>query len=245
MERLEQHRLSFGAAAQTYARARPTYPRAALAWALGDTPRRVVDLGAGTGQLTRVALAAGHEVTAVEPDPDMRAEFTRTTPGAACLAGSAEAIPLPDGGADAVVAGTAFHWFDPATAYPEIARVLRPGGVLAPMWNDRDTTLDWTRRLDELIKTAPFHRAALDSFAVSPRFSFAQRAEFRHSVRQTPQGLLNLVSSRSWYLTAAPDEQQRLLAEVRELCATHPELAGRDEFELPYTTVVYRMHRLP
>ncbi|MDI1465111.1 class I SAM-dependent methyltransferase [Catellatospora sp. KI3] len=243
MTGLEHHRLSFGAAARTYAAARPTYPAAALDWALGRAPLRVVDLGAGTGLLTRVALAAGHDVVAVEPDPGMRAELTRTTPGVECLAGSAEAIPLPDGGADAVVVGTAFHWFDPAAAYPELARVLRPGGVLAPLWNNRDLGLDWTRRLDAIVRSARQHRAGLDSLRPSPLFEQAETAEFAHSVTQTPQGLLDLVRSRSWYLTAAPPEQQRLLDEVRTLCATHPDLAGRDSFELPYTTVAYRLRR--
>ncbi|MBV1853459.1 class I SAM-dependent methyltransferase [Catellatospora tritici] len=247
MTRLEQHRLSFGAAAQTYAGARPTYPLEALDWALdsvpGKAPLRVVDLAAGTGQLTRVVLAAGHDVVAVEPDPEMRAQLTRTTPGVDCLAGSAEAIPLADGSADAVVVGTAFHWFDPVAADTEIARVLRPGGVLAPMWNNRDLSLDWTRRLEEIITPARQHLAGLDTLRPSSLFEQAEVAEFPHSVRQTAAGLLDLVQSRSWYLTAAPEEQRQILDQVRTLCATHPDLAGRDSFELPYTTVAYRLRR--
>lgn len=241
---IDRHRLSFGTAAQLYERARPTYPAAALAWAIGAPPARVVDLGAGTGQLSRVALAAGFAVTPVEPDPQMRAALARATPGVTPLAGSAEAIPLPDGSADAIIVGTAYHWFDPATAHPEMARVLRAGGVLAPLWNDRDTSLDWTRQLDEIVKTAAFHRERLDAdLDFGPLFTPAERAEFRHTVRQTPQGLLDLVASRSWYLTAAPAEQERLLNAVRELCAEHPDLAGRDSFELPYLTVAYRAVR--
>lgn len=244
MAGIEQHRLSFGAAAQTYQRSRPSYPAEALTWAIGHPPARVVDLGAGTGQLTRVALAAGFEVTPVEPDPGMRAALDAATPGVTALAGSAESIPLPDGAADAIVVGTAYHWFDPAKADPEMARVLRPGGVLAPLWNDRDTGVDWVRRLDEIVKTARFHRARLiDDVDLGPLFTPGERAEFRHSTRQTPQGLLDLVATRSWFLIAPDDEQRLLLDQVRDLCATHPDLAGRDSFELPYVTTVYRASR--
>src|SRR5947207_8421972 len=130
--------LSFGVAADLYDEMRPTYPPDAVRWALGERPRRVVDLGAGTGILTRALLDLGHEVVPVEPDPGMRDRLGRATPGLTALAGSAERIPLPDGSADAVLAGQAYHWFEPEPAHREVARVLAPGGVFAPIWNVRD-----------------------------------------------------------------------------------------------------------
>jgi SAM-dependent methyltransferase len=95
----------------------------------------VLDLGAGTGNLTVTLVAVGAEVVAVEPDPAMLSELRNALPTVRALAGSAEAVPLADGSVDAVLAGHALHWFDMDIAGPEIARVLVPGGVLAGLWN--------------------------------------------------------------------------------------------------------------
>src|SRR5213595_2676649 len=99
--------LSFGPAADLYDAIRPTYPPEAIAWALGPAPQTVIDLGAGTGILTRVLLGLGYDVLPVEPDEAMRAKLAATTPGVEPLAGHAEAIPVPDGRADAVEIGRA------------------------------------------------------------------------------------------------------------------------------------------
>src|SRR2546423_5543081 len=146
--------LSFGPAADLYDQIRPTYPRAALEWALGPGPCRVVDLGAGSGILARVVQQLGHEVLPVEPDDAMRARLAQSTPGVPPLAGSAEEIPLSDGSVDAVVAGQAYHWFDPEPAHREIARVLRPGGVFAPVWNIRDESEPWVAALSRIAEGA-------------------------------------------------------------------------------------------
>jgi SAM-dependent methyltransferase len=248
---VEDHRLSFGAAAEHYDRSRPTYPIAALTWTfapIAGARLRIVDLGAGTGLLTRVALTTGHEIIPVEPDPGMRDQLAAATPGTVPLAGSAEEIPLPDGSVDAVIAGTAYHWFDPDQAHPEIARVLRPGGVIAALWNDRDTTLGWTSALNEILgrmRVELHQRRLLDqTLSFGPLFTGATLERFEHHVRQTPQGLADLIASRSYYLTATPQRQAEMLAEVRNLCETHPDLAGRDSFELPYNTTVYRATKL-
>jgi SAM-dependent methyltransferase len=236
--------LSFGQAAERYDRIRPSYPTGAIRWAVGRPPARVVDLGAGTGILTRALLAAGHDAVPVEPDPAMRERLTATTPGARARAGSAEDVPLPDGGADAVVAGQAYHWFDRDRAHPEVARVLRPGGVFAPMWNLRDESVDWVAELTRVagMPDGSGHTAD-DVTDFGPLFGPLERAEFRHRTTHTPSSLVELVSSRSYYLTAPPDRRAELEAAVRELTAAHPRLAGRDTFELPYVTVVYRARR--
>jgi SAM-dependent methyltransferase len=248
---LDAHRLSFGAAAADYDQARPTYPAAAVSWTfapLGTGRLRVVDLGAGTGLLSRVVAAAGHEVIPVEPDPAMRAQLDAVTPGVRALDGSAEAIPVPDAGVDAVLAGTAYHWFDPESAHPEMARVLRPGGVLAAIWNDRDRTTPWVAELARLIGThrnVSGRRAELEkSRSFGPLFGDVTKQQFSHVVPQSPQGIADPVASRSTYLTATPAEQRLILDRIAELCATHPELAGRDAFDLPYLTTVYRAIRV-
>src|SRR5262245_57888935 len=129
---------SFGEVAEAYERARPGYPDDAVRWLTGAEPCDVVDLGAGTGKLTRSLVGLGHRVIAVEPLPGMLEQLRGAVPRATALSGSAEAIPLADASADVVVCAQSFHWFDHETALPEIARVLRPGGRLALVWNTRD-----------------------------------------------------------------------------------------------------------
>jgi len=142
---------AFTDVADAYERGRPGYPETAVGWLVGDEPCDVVDLGAGTGKLTRVLVALGHRVTAVEPLDEMRAQLQAAVPGVHVVSGSAEEIPLPDGSADVVTCAQSFHWFEHDVALPEIARVLRPGGRLALVWNVRDDRDPWTARLSAII----------------------------------------------------------------------------------------------
>lgn len=235
----QARRLSFGGAADLYDRARPSYPSEAARWMLGERPLRVVDLGAGTGKFTRVVAALGHEVVAVEPDAGMRRRLAEGTPGVVALAGSAEAIPLEDGSADAVVAAQSFHWFDTGEARAEIARVLRPGGVLAPIWNVRDDSVPWVAELSRRVldgdASAGDHATHVD---FGPLFHPGVRAEFRHADEHTAESLLELVRSRSKYLIASEQERRRMDAAVETVTHGLPEL-----FELPYVTVAYRAVR--
>lgn len=239
--------LSFGAAAEQYDRLRPRYPAEALRWALGDRPLRVVDLGAGTGILSRALAALGHEVVPVEPDPAMRARLAEASPGLTPLAGSAEQIPLPAASADAVVAGQAYHWFDRDRANAEAARVLRPGGVFAPLWNVRDGSVGWVAELSVIAEDDTAGRGGPplpEDVSFGPVFGPVTRATFPHRISHTVETLVGLIATRSYYLTASPERQRELARRVRELCARHPDLAGRDTFWLPYQTYVYRAVRL-
>ncbi|WFE46083.1 class I SAM-dependent methyltransferase [Verrucosispora sp. WMMD1129] len=238
--------LSFGTAAADYDRYRPRYPPAALRWALADidAPAQLVDLGAGTGILARGLLALGHRVTAVEPDPAMRAQLTSLDGDPLALAGSAEAMSLPDGYADAVLTGQAYHWFDRPRAHAEIARVLRSGGVFAPIWNLRDDGVDWVAELSRIVQigdTVEHLRQSVTDFGDS--FTSPEWAEFTHTTTLTPDELLGLVRTRSHYLTAAPDRQAEVDHQVRTLLQTHPDLAGQETITLPYTTLVARARR--
>ncbi|NUT32023.1 MAG: class I SAM-dependent methyltransferase [Hamadaea sp.] len=234
--------LSFGAAAGLYDAIRPTYPAPALAWALGERPLTVVDLGAGTGLLTRVLLDAGHTVISVEPDAQMLAVCAERNPATDARSGSAEQIPLPDHGADAVVCGQAYHWFTPERALPEIRRVLRPGGVFAPVWNIRDEEVDWVAAYSQIVGSEGKGTHERWIYGdVAPWFTEPERAVFRHEVAMAPQRLVDLARSRSYYLTADDPEKARLETELAGLAATHPALAGRDTVDLPYLTCVFRM----
>lgn len=142
-ERAADRATSFGQQAAAYDRGRPEYPAEAVAWMLAAAGHDVVDVGAGTGKLTRAALATGRDVVAVDPDDAMLATLASRTPGVATHVGTAEKLPLPDASADAVIVGQAWHWVDPAAASREIARVLRPGGTLGLIWNIRDRSESW------------------------------------------------------------------------------------------------------
>ncbi|MGY4897097.1 class I SAM-dependent methyltransferase [Micromonospora aurantiaca (nom. illeg.)] len=240
--------LSFGAAAAEYDRFRPRYPEAALRWALdGLLDAQVVDLGAGTGILTRGLLALTGpvaQVVPVEPDPGMRAQLAAATPGATALAGSAEAVPLPDGSADAVLAGQAYHWFDRERAHAEAARVLRPGGTFAPVWNIRDERVGWVAELTRIAHLGDNAGDVTQRYAdFGAAFTAVEVGEFPHATTLTPDEVVGMLHTRSFWLTADTDERRRVDAELAELFAGHPDLAGRDAVELPYRTMVLRARR--
>jgi SAM-dependent methyltransferase len=234
--------LSFGQAAAHYNSIRPTYPLDAVRWALGSAiGGTVVDLGAGTGLLTRVVRALEPtSVIPVEPDPKMREQLAATTPGVTPLAGSAESIPCADGSVDGVVAGQAYHWFDHERAHVEIARVVRSGGVFAPIWNIRDETVDWVAEYSELIDESQQeqHSGYLEDPDFGAGFGPVEQERFTHSVTMDADKLVALLASRSYYLTATPGHRAKLTDSVRALAARLP-----STFDLPYLTICYRAIR--
>jgi SAM-dependent methyltransferase len=236
--------LSFGRAAREYDRFRPPYPAEAVEWAVGGPPPRVVvDLGAGTGILTRVLLAAGYAAVPVEPDPGMRDQLCVATPATRALAGSAEAVPLPDGSVGAVVSGQAYHWFDRDLAHAEAARVLVPGGSFAALWNNRDDDEPWVAALSRIAMAyGDVPHEAPTSFGGT--FTRVEHRTFHHAATMTAADLVAMMTTRSYYLTAPPPRRRAFEAELRELVGTHRDLAGRDRFPLPYRTDVYRASTL-
>jgi SAM-dependent methyltransferase len=160
-------RVGFSLGAAEYDRGRPEYPIAAIEFVrrtlqLGERSR-IAELGAGTGKLTTGLLSIGLHPVALEPVPEMRARLRATLPDLAILGGVAEAIPLRSGSVDAVLAAQSFHWFDVARALQEIARVLRPGGGLALLWNVRDESISWQAEMTRLLEryrplATPSHR---------------------------------------------------------------------------------------
>ena len=256
-ERL-RHGSSFGAAATAYAKHRPDYAEAAVRWALepvwDSLPVRVVDIGAGTGKLTATLVRLGADVTAVEPDPEMLAELQRAMPEVRSVPGSAEAMPVPDASVDAVLAGQAMHWFDMDRAMPEIARVLRPGGVLAGLWNVDDDRVGWVADLAEMSK----RRASITLLrwrdgagrsrqqrlleAGSSRFDAAEEGEFGHGQARTADSLLATIATHSHLLVMDEAERAGLLARVQDFLRTQPQTSNGG-FTLPMVTVALRARR--
>jgi SAM-dependent methyltransferase len=229
---------AFAEVAGPYERGRPGYPDDAVRWLVGDSPRDVVDLGAGTGKLTRSLVALGHRVTAVEPLDEMRAELEAVLPVVHALAGRAEAIPLPDASADVVVSAQAFHWFDHDDALPDIARVLRPDGHVALVWNSRDDRDPWMTRLSEIIGNESIQQSdVVPVLDASGLFGPVQTAVFAFEQPLDREGLLDLVLSRSYLAKLPPPEREPVLEAVGSL---YDETAGADGVRLAYVTECFR-----
>ncbi|MGY1689217.1 class I SAM-dependent methyltransferase [Geodermatophilus sp. SYSU D01105] len=240
----QARRSSFGSVAAGYATLRPTYPAEVVAFLLGERPRRVVDLGAGTGLLTGVLLAAGHAVVAVDPAEGMLAELRARHPEVEALVGGAEAVPLPDAAVDAVVAGQAAHWFQPAPAAAEMRRVLRPGGVVGLVWNTRDEEVPWVGALGQVLAAESRDHEADQRVVEEFARELGARVEHLRSgivQRITPQQVVDGIATRSYVATMDDGRRAEFLTEVRAVLDTHPDTRGRDLVELPYLTDAYRL----
>ncbi|WP_432509754.1 class I SAM-dependent methyltransferase [Kineococcus sp. SYSU DK001] len=229
-----QRARSFGSVADVYERARPGYPDEALDWLLPPGARRVLDLGAGTGKLTRSLLTRGLDVVAVEPSAGMRAQFARVLPGVEVLDGTGESVPLPDGSVDAVLMAQAWHWVDPDTASPEVARVLRPGGRLGLLWNVRDAGVDWIAHLDRLLPGPGEEQLGSLAPRVGPPFGPVERYDVRWSDPVTVESLLDLTRSRSWVIALDDGRREEVLADVRAQALARLEATG--SLTLEYVT---------
>ncbi len=209
----------------------------------------VCDLAAGTGILTRQLLDSGYRVTAVEPVGGMREELERqlAKAGVDILDGTAEHLPLDDRSVDAVTVGQAFHWFDPQPALTDIARVLKPGGVLLMVWNARDENVDWMRQWGDLVADLgggrPYqdHRELLweDVVAESGLFTPLEHLEVPQGQTGTPELVIERTRSTSFIAALPPERHQHALDAVAQLLATHPDTRGRDQITIPYNTQIY------
>jgi SAM-dependent methyltransferase len=231
--------------AEAYERGRPAYPPDAIAWlaqrlALGPGST-AVDLGAGTGKLTRQLLETGAHVIAVEPVESMRRVLAEAVPEVEVLAGSAEAIPLPGASVDAATAGQAAHWFRPDEALPELVRVLRPDGAVGFVWNVHDPDDRLYAAIEELI--APYREQApwtqwprFDEALARGPFTALEQRTFEHVHELRADDVPALVASYSYVGGLEPKEREDVLRRVREL-------VGTDPVRLRYRTEAYAARR--
>jgi SAM-dependent methyltransferase len=206
--------LSFGSVADDYVRGRPSWPFEAIDVVGLPRVARVLDLAAGTGKLTEALAQRFDHVVAVEPDDAMRAEIRHGE----ALAGSAEAIPLPDDTVDGVFVGEAFHWFCDPPALAEIARVLRPRGTLALLWNRQLGSLEELWQVHELMqrlrdeagvssKTHRFFSGAFKDVFEGSAFEPLQEASFEHEQLLDRDGLVAYLMSQS-QVAYRPDREE-------------------------------------
>lgn len=233
----------FELVADLYERARPEYPVDAIAWLAEQLDlrqgRTVLDLGAGTGKLTRALVATGADVIAIEPGDAMRAELVRAVPEAQAVRGAAEDIPLPDASLDAITVGQAFHWFRHDEALPELHRVLRPGGGVVLLWNSRDQDSPLQRTVNNLIATLvpPKRAVAFGSsarLAESDLFGTMEERRFTFVHELDADALVERIGSISFVAAAPEDEQRRVERGLRDLVAANGGVVA-----FPYVTDVY------
>ena len=236
----------FAQAADAYERARPSYPEEAVAWmadrctlGAGST---VVDVGAGTGKLTRLLPPTGATVVAIEPVAEMRAKIDGL--GLEALDGTAESLPLADGVADVITVAQAFHWFDHDRALPELHRVLRQGGFLVLFWNNRDLSDPVQAAVEELLAprratvTSQLGGTWRDPLERSPLFGTPETREFPYVQQFTTDDLCDRVSSTSFVAAMPERERETILERVRRLTQ------GLEEpFPIRYRTEVHVVPR--
>jgi SAM-dependent methyltransferase len=241
-----------------YERGRPGWPVEVVGIPALPSAATVLELGAGTGKLTRLLVPAFERVVAVEPDAGMRRLLAALCADAQVLPGSAEAIPLADESVDAVFAAESFHWFDGEVALAEMARVLRPRGALVLMWNvPAGPTVPSIEAVERLLADAGPSADELDydpvdlnhrrfasggwrvAFAGSP---FEELSDVRLANPQAldPDALVAFVASMGWVADMPDADRLSLLDEVSS-CLTAA------EYRRPWETHVYwtRLRREP
>ena len=246
----------FTARVADYDRYRPGYPAAAVDAILGpdglDRPREpgfedplVVDVGAGTGQATRGLVLRVRRLIAIEPNPDMRASLIANCPGVDVRDTTAEHTGLADASVDAVAMFQAFQWCDGAAALAEFARITRPGGRIAVVWNVPDRSDPFTAAYEDLVdghgdaalaEALPTGAGTADQFLASPLLVNTRRAAFTHKQRLDADGFRGRIGSVS-YLPAPGPALDAILAAGDRIFARFAR--GDETLNLVYRTVVF------
>ena len=240
---------SFGAVAAQYDAARPSYPDQLFdrIEELSGRPlrgARVLDVGAGTGIVTRLLRGRGADVVAVEPTPGMAAQLHRVLPEIPLVRGAGDLLPFADDSADFVTYGQAFHWTTPAKSVAQARRVLRPGGALAVFWNVKDRTQGWPKAQEQrMIAACPQYHgygAVNQSAPELERLGLTVRRAVLRWSRSIPvdQAVADL-GSRSYLAVLDRARRAEVLAAEREaLLQEFPDGMVVEDFDLDRTVGV-------
>jgi len=258
---------SFGEVAPHYQKYRPGPPSSAVDWLLPSPVARVVDLGAGTGALTRLLVDRADDVVAVEPDDRMRAVLAEELPGVNAVMGRGEAIPLPDSCADAVLASSSWHWMDLLPTLHEVGRVLAPGGTLGVLWSGPDpegpflaeaqalladraaggggatsTDGDADTPVDDVAGLLDDARRPTSTLEIPPGTGFEppDHATFDWDVPLSADDLIGLLGTMSWIITMPDQKRDRVVAEARRLLADLLGIEGETTVDVTFRSDAWR-----
>jgi SAM-dependent methyltransferase len=253
---------SFGAAAAQYERYRQGPPIAAVDWVLPTPVHTVVDLGAGTGALTRLLVGRADEVVAVEPDDRMREVLIESVPGVRAVAGRGESIPLPDASADAVLASSSWHWMDTVPTLLEVGRVLVPGGTLAAMWSGPDPETGLIAQARELLagggtpdidgesrselSASLGNQNVLDQVLEIPPgvpFDQPEQTAITWDVALNADELIGLLGTFSWVILMEDEARDRLFDTARRVLRDSLGVFGDVTVDIGYRAEVYKARR--
>lgn len=230
---------SFQDGGEHYDRVRPGYPADSVDWLLPPGARCAADLGAGTGKFTALLVERGLEVTAVDPSTDMLEQLRKSFPYVNALEGTAEATGLTDSAFDVVSVAQAWHWCEPIAASTEIARILRPHGTLGLIWNQLDTSIPWVHRLSRIMHAGDVHKPGFRP-AIGPEFEGLESHLTRWEDALTPEDIMELTKSRSYYLRANDATRAKVMGNLEWYLLDHLGHAPGETIGLPYMTQTWR-----
>lgn len=230
---------SFGDDAEAYERWRPGYPDDAIDWLLPQGARDVLDLGAGTGKLTAALVDRGLHVIAVDHDDRMLQVLRRRHPSVETHAAPAEALPIASGSVDAVLVGDAWHWFDPAAAAAEAARVLRADGRLGLLWHEPDIEAGWAQDIARLDPNSAQRYDGTRDRVRLPGVRTETRT-FRWRWQVTPAHLRALLGTRSAYARLGQEERDARLDRAEAVARRVADESGEPWVQWPQTTLAVR-----
>lgn len=255
---------SFGGVASQYERYRPGPPIAAVDWFVPTRVGRVIDLGAGTGALTRLLIDRADEVVAVEPDDRMRSVLAAEVPGARAVMGRGESIPIPDSCSDAVLASSSWHWMDPIPTLNEVARVLAPGGIVGAVWSGPDPEGPFMLQARALLAAQSRSGAADETDAdeiagvvmgdgLRPTFVLEipsgvpfdqpEHEVFTWDIALNADELIGLLGTLSTIITLPADRRERVIAEARRLLRELLGVEGEVTVDVAFRADAWRSRR--
>ncbi|MGI8578398.1 MAG: class I SAM-dependent methyltransferase [Nocardioidaceae bacterium] len=223
----------------------PDYPAEAVGWLVGTGRARVLEVAAGSGHLTKRLVDQGLDVVALEPSAQRLAALRDAVPAARRVQAAAEDIPMASSSVDVVIAGHAFHRFDHQRTLPEIARVLRPGGVLGLTWSHGDDKVPWVKRVLALMQPAADDQDdrevpadPVDPVAGSELFAPSELKVFRHWQQFHKDSLTEFAAANSRPESRTAADQAELMAAVGAIYDSFGR--GPDGMLMPWKTYCYR-----
>ena len=250
---------SFGQVAGDYEAFRPGPPLDAVDWILSTPVVSAVDLGAGTGALSRLLVERVPDVIAVEPDAAMRAVLQAGIPGLDVREGTGEQIPVADGSIDAIIASSSWHWVEPEAGLAEAARALVPGGILAALWTGPDPDGVFMQQAQAVLRSTGTADSELRATVSGDRnpartvlevaddgvFTPPANEQFRFVLDLTADQLIGLLSTLSWIILLEPERRARLFDTARRLLRDGLGVEGEVTAAVDFVCDAYRSQRIP